>query len=250
MTKIAILMAAYNASHHIGDALASLLRQRDAASLDIIVVNDGSTDATGRIVSELARQAPELRLIETPNRGIAGARNTALAAVAPDTDFLTWLDSDDLSPLGRLRQDLAEFAAEPTLDFVYGRTRLFRNIRDDPLDPAGPFIDLRGVQLGASLARAPLIRRIGPFNEELKLAEDTDFLLRLLELEPRIKLLDDIRLYYRRHGGNVTNDHQALKQGLARVLGFRLKRARTTGRLVPIPENFFSDLQRVAGDTP
>lgn len=57
--KLAVVMAAYNSAPHIGDALASLLRQRDAVDLDIIVVNDGSTDGTGDIVHRVAANSPK-----------------------------------------------------------------------------------------------------------------------------------------------------------------------------------------------
>ena len=85
--KIAVMMAAYNAERYIEDAFASLLRQRSAANLDIVVVNDGSTDGTPLIVKRIAAEAPQVRLIETPNQGVTRTRNVLLAAIAP---ILTW----------------------------------------------------------------------------------------------------------------------------------------------------------------
>lgn len=237
--KLAVMMSAYNAAPFIADALASLLRQRDAAQLDIIVVNDGSTDATGEIVRRLAGEAAEVRLIETPNQGIPKARNEALDAIAPDTDLVTWLDADDLSPAGRFARDLPMFA-DPGLDFVYGWTRTFRDTATDPLEPdlTQPYVDVRGIQFGAALLRKSVLDRIGRFDETLARGEDADFLFRLFQLRPAIKVIDDICVYYRRHGSNVTNDHGEANRFFARAILMHSKRNREGGALVP--QGFFN----------
>jgi glycosyltransferase involved in cell wall biosynthesis len=76
--KISIHMPAYNVETTIGSALKSLLRQRDAGDLDIVVVDDGSTDRTCDVVGALAARAPEIRLIGIDHGGISKARNAAL----------------------------------------------------------------------------------------------------------------------------------------------------------------------------
>jgi glycosyltransferase involved in cell wall biosynthesis len=229
--KIAILIAAYNAAPFIGDALASLLRQRDAAELDIIVVDDGSTDGTGAILARVASEAPEVRIATTPNRGIARTRNELLRMLAPDTDLVTLLDADDLSPAGRLARDLERFAEDPGLDLTYGTARLFRLVGEDPLapDPDGPMLDVRGVVLGCGLFRHSLIRRVGSFDESFEQGEDMDFLFRVFELEPRYRLLDDICYYYRRHGNNTTLDRAGSRRGAARAMMRAIQRRRDHG---------------------
>src|SRR5262249_38831469 len=104
--KIAVLMPAFNAEATIASALKSILRQRDAGDLDIIVVEDGSTGATADVVTALAATAPEIRLIRIAHGGISKARNAALNAIAADTDLVGFLDADDLSPEGRLARDI------------------------------------------------------------------------------------------------------------------------------------------------
>lgn len=233
--KIAVMMAAHNAARHIEDALASLLRQRDAARLDIIVVNDGSTDGTGEIVRRIAAEAPEVRLIETPNQGIARTRNVLLDALAPDTDLVTSLDSDDLSPSGRFARDVKHFVDDTDLEFHYGFARMFRDVGPDRLspDPAGRFADIRGVQLGAALLRYSLSRRIGRFDETLVQAEDSDFLFRTLELQPRMTLSGDICVYYRRHDRNTTRDLLTARKDFAKVLIRYTRRRRAGGAAIP-----------------
>jgi glycosyltransferase involved in cell wall biosynthesis len=246
--KLAVMMAAYNAEPFIADALASILAQRDAAEIDIIVVNDGSTDGTGRIVANLANSAPQIRLIETENRGVTNARNAALAALEPDTDLVTFLDADDLVATGRYQRDLALFAADPNLDLVYGSTELFKVASSDRLGPAAgsPTLRLRSVQLAAGIYRYELITKTGLFDTRFRQAEDMDYLLRIFESQPRYHILPDTCLYYRRHGSNMTHNTAQLRRDFARALMLSVQRRRM-GNLPPFPKGLF-DIQDMAGD--
>jgi glycosyltransferase involved in cell wall biosynthesis len=236
--KIAVMMAAHDAARHIGDALASLLRQSDAADLDIIVVNDGSTDGTGEIVRALA--APQIRLFDQENRGVTPTRNALLSAMAPDTDFVTVLDADDLCPAGRLARDLGHFRADPSLDLVFGESLLFRSTGTDRLEPdfSAPTLRVRGVQMGAGLYRHELIRRTGRFDESFSQAEDLDFMFRMLEQNPRFRVIDDLSYYYRRHSANMTHDGRTLHRSVARAILMAAER-KSSGRLPPFPQGFF-----------
>lgn len=238
--KIAVMMAAYNAERHIESALASLLRQRSDAALDIIVVNDGSTDGTGQIVRRLAQQAPEIRLIETANQGITRTRNVLLDALADDTDLVTTLDSDDISPPGRFAREVAPFRDDPALEMLYGFMLVFRGQGDDPMagDFDGRTATLRSIHLGAMLARLSLIRKVGRFDERFIQAEDTDFLFRTLETSPRLLLSDEVSYCYRRHDTNISADPAIVRREFARALAAAARRRRE-GNVSAIPENFF-----------
>ncbi|HWA18583.1 MAG TPA: glycosyltransferase family A protein [Devosia sp.] len=233
--KLAVIMPAFNAELYVASALDSLLRQRDAAELDIIVVDDGSTDGTGDIVRSIAREAPEVRLIEQPNRGIARARNAGLDALAPETEVLTFLDADDLSPPGRFRRDLAHFGAEPALEFHYGFLSVFRSTTS-PMEPA-PLerpLETRGIQLGAMLMRTALQKRIGYFDGDFEHGEDVDYIFRIIESQPRLMLVEDICVYYRRHPGNISRALDGTRTGTARaILKSHIRRKKTGAPSVP-----------------
>lgn len=239
------MMAAYNAAPFIEDAIASLLRQRDAAAFDIIVVNDGSTDGTGDIVSRLADQTSEIRLIETPNQGVTRTRNVLIDAIAGDTDFVTLLDSDDLSPAGRFARDLSRFAADPSLELSFGDSLLFRKVGPDRLTPdfSSLTIRVRGVQMGAGLYRTDLIRRTGRYDESLRQGEDLDYMLRLFEQQPRYVVTDDVNYFYRRHASNMTSDVSETQRGVARAIMLAARRKKALG-LPPLPRGVF-DMKEV-----
>ncbi len=240
--KLSVLMPAYNAERTIASALRSLLRQRDAAEMEILVADDGSGDRTVEIVSDLAREAPEIRLIARPHVGISATRNACLSAMARDTDFVAFLDADDLSPAGRFARDLTKFEARPELEMLYCATRFFEIEDCEALAPSpeGRTLDGRPIQLGAGLFRAGLIRRLGAFDETLIQSEDTEFLLRIFEHEVVHVLDDDIGVYYRRNHGSVTDDVEQVRREIMRAMLRAANRRRKIGG-AQLPKGFLTD---------
>ena len=89
--KVSVIMPAYNSEVYIGESIDSVLSQ-SFTDFELIVVDDGSTDATAAIVQGFTDK--RIRLIRQPNRGVSVARNTGLEAA--QGQFITFLDSDDL----------------------------------------------------------------------------------------------------------------------------------------------------------
>lgn len=90
---VSIIIPAYNAAAFIRRAVESALAQT-WQTVEILVVNDGSTDDTAAIVQSLCAQHPQLRLISTENGGVSHARNTGMDASRGE--YLTFLDADDI----------------------------------------------------------------------------------------------------------------------------------------------------------
>src|SRR5258706_6977096 len=90
---ISVIMPAYNGERFIAQSIMSVLNQtfRD---LELIVVDDGSTDHTAEIVTELRRQDDRIRLFRQQNSGQAAARNTGIGK--SQGDLIAFLDQDDL----------------------------------------------------------------------------------------------------------------------------------------------------------
>jgi succinoglycan biosynthesis protein ExoO len=110
-----VLIPAYNVSDIIGRAIRSAAAQT-FPPLEILVIDDCSTDNTVEVVNALARDIPALHLLSTPaNGGPAAARNVGLRAAKGD--WIALLDSDDAWKLGRLKR-LSEVAGATAADFV------------------------------------------------------------------------------------------------------------------------------------
>jgi glycosyltransferase involved in cell wall biosynthesis len=238
--RISIHMPAYNAEATIASALKSLLRQRDAAELDIIVVDDGSTDRTCDLVCNMAATAPEIRLIKVDHGGISKARNAALRATAPDTDLVGFLDADDLSPEGRYAHDVAMLQADPSLQVILSKVRFFDREDTAKLAPSASSraVDGRIVHLGATLLRRELLDGVA-FDETLMQSEDLDFMLRILEPRPKYALSDQIGVFYRKNHGSITENRRQVRQELMKAL-FRARKRQVQPGPVFLPEGLFS----------
>ena len=92
--KVTVIMPAFNSEKYIERSVKSVLSQT-YDRLELIVIDDGSTDRTGQILRRLSAEDPRLRIIRTENHGPAEARNAALAQLDEETDFVTFIDADD-----------------------------------------------------------------------------------------------------------------------------------------------------------
>ncbi len=89
---ISVIIPVYNSEEYIGECIQSILRQTKK-EIQIVVVNDGSTDATEKIVEDLCKNNPNIKLINQKNQGVKYARVTGLNHA--DGEYIGWVDSDD-----------------------------------------------------------------------------------------------------------------------------------------------------------
>lgn len=242
---LSVIMPVYNREAYVGAALRSLLRQQDEADLDIIVVDDGSTDGSTEAVRSLMSQTSRIRLFEQPNMGVTRARNTGLRQLLPQTRLVSFLDSDDISPAGRFKADLSCFESDPHLELTYSRMTLVDHLDGETLEPAAGShsITVRGIHLSAGIFARSLVDRIGGFDEEFRQAEDTDYLLRVFESEAKYTMPDTVALYYRRHPGNMTKEADVPFREFMRAIYKSMKRRRSDPGLRRIEGIFdFKDL--------
>jgi glycosyltransferase involved in cell wall biosynthesis len=188
-----VLIPVRNGARFLPACLDSVFAQTSPARA-VIVVDDGSTDATPRILAAYAERRPNLHVIRTAPRGVPHARNTALkASRAP---FVAFLDSDDVWLPEKLARQRALFAADPAQPgFVHcayfcidehGR-RLAGQRVIEPRKRGEVFAHLlegHGLAGSASavLARRDLVTAAGGFDESLILGEDWDLWIRMAKL--------------------------------------------------------------------
>lgn len=142
-TRISIIMPVYNAESTLREAVQSIVQQ-EMDGWELLLVDDGSTDATAALCHELTRQDPRIHVITQKNAGICAARNRGLSAATGE--YLAFCDDDDLLLPGALRF-LYEEAEAGQADVVRGDYQLMREEKDGSLceqlhDP-GTRCDLR-----------------------------------------------------------------------------------------------------------
>ena len=233
---ISVIMPAYNSERYIAAAIGSLLSQ-PAVEVEIIVVSDGSTDGTERIVKTLAINEPRIRLLVEKHCGVAAARNVGLAAARGN--LITFLDSDDLCAPGRLERQAQYLLANPVVVAVIGDVIWFDIAGSDGAPaPQARTLRLTGPQLGAVMFRREVFDTIGICNDTLAYAEDIDLLLRLWESRATLHCDREVAVFHRRHDANMTNNHQTMQQSLVRALHLSLVRRRRAGIVEPLPPMF------------
>lgn len=116
-TLVSVIIPAYNAAKFIRRTIASVLAQTHA-NLEVIVVDDGSADATASIVEAIAQDDARVRLHRQINSGVSAARNVALALARGA--YIAPVDADDLWHATKLEKQLAVFAkSPPSVGLVY-----------------------------------------------------------------------------------------------------------------------------------
>jgi succinoglycan biosynthesis protein ExoO len=132
LMDFSVIIPAYNVSGIIGRAIRSAAAQT-LPPLEILVIDDCSTDNTVEVVKALGREIPFLRLLSTPaNGGPAAARNVGLRAAKGD--WIALLDSDDSWKPGRLKR-LSEVASATSADFVADNLVMWDAIADTQVKP-------------------------------------------------------------------------------------------------------------------
>jgi hypothetical protein len=180
---VSVLVTAYNAAHTLGECLDSV-RSQTHQNLDVVVVDDGSTDDTLRIAENLASRDPRFRVFTQPNRGCPVACNAALERARGDVLFR--LDSDDILMPGYVREMLGIAATNPEFD-AYASNGWYLGPADGmPVYPTrGGRVTVGARQLlaGRRIPYNALFKRtyldlVGGFDPELRHGEDFDFWLR------------------------------------------------------------------------
>jgi glycosyltransferase involved in cell wall biosynthesis len=198
---ISVLIVARNAAATIGDQLDALVGQAFGAPWELVVVDDGSTDATATIVDARAAVSPGLRRVDGPGRGVAAARNAALAAArAP---HLAMVDADDVVAPGWLAAMAAALDDAPLVAGALEIDRLNpewvrgtrgRALTLGPGSFAGVVPFAHSCNLGV---RRDLVDRIGPFDETIEAGEDVEFSYRAWRAGVEPRYAADAVVHYR-----------------------------------------------------
>ncbi len=217
MSEVAIVIPAYNSSRYIRLTIESALAQ-DTPTVEVFVVDDGSSDNTAEIASGYSG----VRVIRRENGGDSAARNTGLQAL--DSKFVVFLDHDDLLHPSAVRTHLTAFS--DNIDMVFGSN----NLIDTDGAPRGENrvaprrFSARDVVLGTTpsfsqcMYRVSALNRIGGFRDKVGSAADHDLNIRLLGREPRGYCHGETVMSYRVHSGQQSYSPARLYAALLLVI--------------------------------
>ena len=186
MTLVSVIMPTYNRQEFIAESIHSILSQT-LTDLELIIVDDGSTDATQEVVSRIAASDKRISYKRLEHKGRSYARNFGLNLARGQ--FIAFQDSDDISMPERLEIQHELLASQPQLDITYCSTiyidrngeRLNRDYIVQPTDNLYQAIIERNYAAIIPMTimlRATLLKQVGGFDEILDRFEDLDFCLR------------------------------------------------------------------------
>ncbi|NMG01812.1 glycosyltransferase family 2 protein [Azoarcus taiwanensis] len=235
---VSVILPAYNVREHIADAINSVVLQA-LPSMEIIVVDDGSSDGTAEFVKQ---SFPDVRLFRKPNGGAASARNHGMREARGT--FIAFLDADDVWLPGKLLAQLDYMRDHDQVRLVCGGFSFWHP------DESGAFPEPATLHEAVSHAvvdaeqsgwnyhklllsnfvwtstvviHRSLIDEVGFFDESLRLGQDYDYWLRAARVT-EIHVLKGAFALYRKHDGSATMRGTATENFAARVIETALTR--------------------------
>jgi glycosyltransferase involved in cell wall biosynthesis len=200
--SVSIIIPVYNGARFLAEAIESIYRQY-YEPIEIIIVDDGSTDETPNLIAHLGQ---DIHYIRQPNQGPAAARNRGLKLA--NGELIAFLDADDLWPDEKLISQAGYLTVNPSIQFVQGliqEIRLENRFDDSKMTQPQISKPYFNVNLGSFLFRRTVFDAIGSFDETLRQGEDMDFVIRAWENGLSKARMNSVALIYQKHRDNMTN---------------------------------------------
>lgn len=215
MTTVSVIIPTHNHAAFLPETLESVFAQR-LQPYEVIVVDDGSTDETPKV---LRRYAGRIRAVRQPNRGVASARNAG--TLMASGDVLAFLDSDDVWLPAKLELQVGRLWRDPELGLIHCGVEevdaVGRSLRRR-LDGMEGWVSRKmlffgcGVILGggsAALIPRVLFETVGRFDERLSTSADWDLYYRVAK-QRRVGFVPEVLVRYRVHDSNMHRNVEAL----------------------------------------
>jgi glycosyltransferase involved in cell wall biosynthesis len=221
LPRVSIIIPTYNRSKLLPEAIESALAQT-YPNVEIIVVDDGSTDNTAEVV---AQYAGKVTYVKQANQDVAAARNTGIRAASGE--YLTFLDDDDLMMPTKIVRQVQVLASQPEVALVHCRF-YYANEDGEPVYRVGvlPEGDVlprlfwnNFVWMGAPLVRRHCLDQVGWFDEQISaMVADWDMWLRIAQAGYRFGCIQEPLGAYRIHQNSMMSDVATLEHGVFAVL--------------------------------
>ena len=227
--SVSIIMPAYNAEKYIDEAIDSVISQT-FANWELIIVNDGSTDDTQKIVEAYVSSDTRIKLINQENKRLGAARNEGIKNAKGE--WVAFLDADDLWVDVKLEKQLAAAAVYPDAGVIF--TNGFTFYQDD-LKTAKPYGAVAGyysataaykleytgnyIPVLSVMVKRTHINNTGLQDESPAIygCEDWDYWLRLAIQGVAFYGMEEKLFYYRKHASNMSNDSNLMSLANANV---------------------------------
>ncbi|NRD23233.1 glycosyltransferase family 2 protein [Winogradskyella litoriviva] len=216
---VTVIIPVYNRQSYIIECLESVLQQT-YRPIEVIVVDDGSTDNSISLINEfiVKNNIPgvfEIKLLIQENSGAPRARNYGYEQ--SKGKYIQWLDSDDLLLSNKIASQIKVFSEE--IDVVYSRAQFFNEVPTNLLDkywgriPEGNSSDYFEFpwQTMCALYKKVALQKFGVWKEDLSLSDDWELALRY-KIKANVKFLNDVSSLYRDHNGDRVGNNWSIEK--------------------------------------
>ena len=221
--EISVLMPVYNAEKYLSQAIESVLQQT-LSNFEFVIINDGSTDTSLKILQHYAAQDSRIRLISRENKGLVATLNEGINLI--NTPLIARMDADDLCRPARFEKQMAYMAEHPECVALGTRVMLIDSegcpivefadkIEHESIDAAHLAEQGGSIVHPSVVIRKNALASAGGYRPEFIHAEDLDLFLRLAEIG-RLANLPDVLLDYRQHTNSIGYSHRQLQLESAR----------------------------------
>lgn len=217
MVKVSVIVPAYNAMKYLPETLDTVLQQ-SLQDFEVIIVDDGSSDAIEAWASQLTDS--RVQLLSQVNQGPSAARNNGIASA--QGEYIAFLDADDLWDSTKLEKQVEILDRQPAVGLVYtwvssvdehgvSRGRVIKNY--DEGDVWQVLLLHNIVECGST----PMVRRacfdqLGVFDQAIKYVEDRDMWLRIAS-RYQFAVIQEPLVYYRQHSNSGSRNWEVSEQG-------------------------------------
>jgi glycosyltransferase involved in cell wall biosynthesis len=224
---VSIVITCYNYGGYLARCVESALDQT-YGDVEVIIVNDGSTDNTDEVAWKYMKDHPRVRYIRQKNAGQANAKNTGIRAATGE--FIAFLDADDLWETNKLEKQMPLFSC-PLVGVVYSRARYVAG-NGLPMDvtPWGEHLSPRSgnvtehlffdnfIPFSSAVVRRKCLIEAGVFDESIKMGIDWDLWLRI-SVNYEFAYVDEPLLVYRvGHAGQMSKDLEERQRCADRIM--------------------------------
>lgn len=241
---LSVIIPVCNGEMYLREALETIYRQ-NYEHFEILVIDDGSTDQTSQLVSDLGSG---IRYVYQPNAGPASARNHGIQLALGD--IVAFLDVDDLWPETKLHSQVKYLVDLPLLDIVQG---LVQEIQIHPKESHNNLVFVEtgdpyySVNLGSAIFRKTVFQKVGLFDPSLRRNEDTDWFMRAWENNIHKVFNEIVALYYRQHEQKTPSIINQEQVAMARMFKNHLDRQRNSSINRSSPLGGFQEFTRYVG---
>jgi len=240
---VSCIVPVFNGERYVREALESIHNQT-YRPLEIIVVDDGSTDNTKKVVTNL--EFP-IQYVEQFNSGPAVTRNHGINLAKGD--FVAFLDADDLWHQEKLSKQMAQFQANPELNVCVTHLNHFQDSKfgrkDILYQGQRRLYDIPGYVTQTLLTRRITFEKVGLFDQNLRYADANDWFIRVADFGVSLEIIPEVLVYRRLHSSNFSLQKEStIHDEHLEIIKASLDRRRRLHQVSPRPYQSFTSSLR------